>query len=162
MFSVGSNIWNTLKMLSGHLQYFLHKVMQIVKPIFLKLHFQTMCFLTKHSLDVKSKKLITKEFKLDYDKRMILEEGERIIDTLPWGYWSMKTKYYIYLVITMFYHLLCILYIFYICPTGTWLPIKYFLTLLYSKYSHVIKILISIIIILWDISELNHYKIFII
>lgn len=40
--------------------------------------------------DVKTKKLInkpiTKEFKLEYDKRMVTEEMNGVIDTLPWGY----------------------------------------------------------------------------
>ncbi|XP_066248831.1 uncharacterized protein [Euwallacea similis] len=40
--------------------------------------------------DVKNKRLvnknITKEFTFDYDKRMILNEEDGIIDTLPWGY----------------------------------------------------------------------------
>ncbi|XP_022201924.1 uncharacterized protein LOC120353948 [Nilaparvata lugens] len=40
--------------------------------------------------DVKTKKLVnkhvTKDFKLDYDKRAVLGEVDGIIDTLPWGY----------------------------------------------------------------------------
>lgn len=40
--------------------------------------------------DVNTKQLvnksITKKFNLDYDKRIILDEINGIIDTLPWGY----------------------------------------------------------------------------
>ncbi|XP_039294128.1 uncharacterized protein LOC120353641 [Nilaparvata lugens] len=40
--------------------------------------------------DVKTKKLVnklvTKDFKLDYDKRAVLGEVDGVIDTLPWGY----------------------------------------------------------------------------